>query len=297
VCLTFCLHQTPWGLDTEQGWASSCFVVQTRSLFCLKMTSTAHRMVGLRGVEYGGAGTGFPCVNTYWPTSAPRRGQLTPASRHACQRRFFTEVLLPVVQPYTAGSLVIVGDFNFVADAALDRSTLPSGVASNPDRSAEEATAVQVFTALQTAGHPVEDAFRQLHRQARGYTHSGHNSSARLDLVLLSDELIPVLHRFWVGAGRGSHSDHMSWLCSLLPRVAPVSLHPQWRAPTAVLEPADLVERLTVWIKRTVEVHLPLTDAELVAHWPTVKAGFRQEICYVGIPGPNTEGSPPVLAL
>jgi hypothetical protein len=65
-----------------------------------------------------------------------------------------------------------------------------------------------------------------------------------------------------------------------------MSLHPQCRAPTAVLEPADLVEHLIVWIKRTVEVHLPLTDAELVAHWPSVKAGFRQycksqEICFL----------------
>jgi hypothetical protein len=51
-------------------------------------------------------------VKTYWPTSAPRRGQLPSASRHAYQRRFFTEVLLPVVQPCTAGSLVIVGVFN-----------------------------------------------------------------------------------------------------------------------------------------------------------------------------------------
>jgi hypothetical protein len=52
-------------------------------------------------------------------------------------------------------------------------------------------------------------------------------------------------------------------------------------APTAVQEPADLVEHLTVLIKRTAEVHLPLTDAELVAHWPTIKAGFRQEICFL----------------
>jgi hypothetical protein len=62
--------------------------------------------------------------------------------------------------------------------------------------------------------------------------------------VLLSDDLIPFLHRCWVGAGSGNHSDHLPLLCSMLPRVAPVSLHPQWRAPTAVLEPADLVERL-----------------------------------------------------
>jgi exonuclease III len=231
------------------------------------------------GVRWGGHRLSL--VNTYWPTAAPRRGQLPSASRHACQRRFFTEVLLPAVQPCTAGSLVIMGDFNFVADAAIDRSTLPSGAASNPDRRAEEATAEQVFTALQTAGHPVVDAFRQVHRRARGYTHSGHNSSARLDRVLLSDALIPFLHRCWVGAGSGNHSDHLPLLCSLLPRVAPVSLLPQWRAPTAVLEPADLVERLTVWIKRTVEVHLPLADAELVAHWPTIKAGFRQEICFL----------------
>jgi hypothetical protein len=174
-----------------------------------------------------------------------------------------------------------MGDFSFVADAALDCSTLPSGAASNPDRRAEEATAVQVFTALKTAGCTVMDAFWQMHRPARDYTHSGHNSSARLDRVLLSDDLIPFLHRCWVGAGSGNHSDHLPLLCSLLPRVAPVSLLPQWRAPTAVLEPADLVERLTVWIKRMVEVHLPLSDAELVAHWPTIKAGFQQEICFL----------------
>jgi hypothetical protein len=53
-----------------------------------------------------------------------------------------------------------------------------------------------------------------------------------------------------------------------------VRLLPPWHAPTAVLDPAEMVEeRLIVWIKRTVEVHLPLTDTDLVAHWPTVKAG------------------------
>jgi hypothetical protein len=41
------------------------------------------------------------------------------------------------------------------------------------------------------------------------------------------------------------------------------------------------VDRLTIWIKRMVEVHLSLTDGELLAHWPTVKAGFRQEVCFL----------------
>jgi hypothetical protein len=59
-----------------------------------------------------------------------------------------------------------------------------------------------------------------------------------------------------------------------------------WHAPTAVLKPADMVERLTVWIKRRVEVHLPLSDAELVAHWPPVKAGFRQR----SVSGPQSLG-------
>jgi hypothetical protein len=45
--------------------------------------------------------------------------------------------------------------------------------------------------------------------------------------------------------------------------VVSVSLHPSWQARTAVLAPADLVERLTIWIKRMVEGHLPLADAEL----------------------------------
>jgi hypothetical protein len=38
------------------------------------------------------------------------------------------------------------------------------------------------------------------------------------------------------------------------------------RAPL-LLEPADMVERLTIWISRTVEVHL----------WPTVRAGFGRK--------------------
>jgi hypothetical protein len=42
-----------------------------------------------------------------------------------------------------------------------------------------------------------------------------------------------------------------------------------------------MVERLTVCVKHTVEVHLPRMDAELVAHWPTVKAGFWQETCFL----------------
>jgi hypothetical protein len=127
----------------------------------------------------------------------------------------------------------------------------------------------------------------QVHHRARGFTHSGHNSNARLD----SDDWIPFLHRYWVGAGSGNHSDQLPLLCSLLPRVAPVSLHPQRRAPTAVLEPADLMERLTVWIKRTVEVHLPLTDEELVSIGPLSRLASGKR------PEPNFKCSPPVLAL
>jgi hypothetical protein len=67
VCLTFCSRSTPWGLDTEPGWASSRFIVLTRSLLCSRMTFNAHRMVGLCGVECSGEGACFP-----WSTLAGR---------------------------------------------------------------------------------------------------------------------------------------------------------------------------------------------------------------------------------
>jgi hypothetical protein len=60
------------------------------------------------GVCWGGHRLSL--VNAYWLTSAPRREQLPSASRHTCQRRLFTEVLLPVAQPWessvTAGIAV-----------------------------------------------------------------------------------------------------------------------------------------------------------------------------------------------
>jgi hypothetical protein len=40
---------------------------------------------------------------------------------------------------------------------------------------------------------------------------------------------------------------------------------------------------LCKWIKHTVEVHLPLTDEQLVTYWPTVTAGFWQENCLLAI--------------
>jgi hypothetical protein len=119
-----------------------------------------HRMVGLCGVEYSGVGTGFP-----WSTFT---GRLQPHTVGSCL--LFPAMLVSTISllrfscpwynhtrlvRHTHGSLVIMGNFNLVANAALDRSTLPSGAASNPDRSAEEANAVQVFTAFKTAGHPM----------------------------------------------------------------------------------------------------------------------------------------------
>jgi hypothetical protein len=109
--------------------------------------------------------------NTYGPTLTQRRWQLAFCSHQACQRRLFAEVMQPGVQPCTAGNLVIVEDLNFVANAACDRSTLPFGAASNPDRSADETIAVQVFTDLKTGGRPMVDEFRPVHSQAHGYTH------------------------------------------------------------------------------------------------------------------------------
>jgi hypothetical protein len=132
------------------------------------MASTARQMFGFRGVEYGRAGTGFvtaqksflflvntcstpwaaafcfpPCLPAPFPyRGSSARGTTMPSwesSHHG-------GLHLPLAR--------------YVADAALDRSTLPSGAASNSDRNAEEATAVQVFTALKTAGHLVVDASR-----------------------------------------------------------------------------------------------------------------------------------------
>jgi hypothetical protein len=154
-----------------------------------------------------------------------------------------------------------------------------------------------VLTGVQRRRLPHKSSLLSRPLGIRWWMHSGrctvgHTASARLDRVLLSGDSIPLNHQCWFEAGSGNHSDRPPLLCSLLPRFVPGSLQTLWCAPTAVLEPADLMECLTVWIKHTVELHLPLhargAGCALARSQGWVPASDL-------LPSPNIASSPAVL--
>jgi hypothetical protein len=87
---------------------------------------------------------------------------------------------------------------------------------SGADRNAKGTTDVDDFIVIHTAGHQVVDACWPVCRQALGYTHHGHKSSAGLYQVLLLGDLLPLFHQFWVHMSSGNQSDHLHLMCSLL---------------------------------------------------------------------------------
>jgi hypothetical protein len=230
------------GPGHRAGWASSCFVVQTWSLFCLRMTFTAHRMVGLSGVEYGVAGTGLP-LSTLTRRLQPhavgscllfpaKLAIVIPSPRFSCP--WYNHTRLGVWSSWGA-TLSPLPPLHYIAfipwtgmcsqsckltsavHVRITKKSCPY-ISIKPKFIAPCShlglsailTAVQrrrlpcnssLLSLIKTAGHPVVYAFWHAHRRAWGYAHSGQNSSARLDWVLLSDDLIPFLHRCWVEAG------------------------------------------------------------------------------------------------
>jgi hypothetical protein len=101
-------------------------------------------------------------VNTYWPIG------------HSAKRNYRDQVLLPHLPHCLRASLLLVGDFNNVPDAAADRMpTAGSNRQLTLGRRSEERVAAELVAALTHADAPVADVYRHFYPAAvkPGFTH------------------------------------------------------------------------------------------------------------------------------
>lgn len=96
-------------------------------------------------------------ANTYWP------------NERAAQARFRANVVVPALANVPRHSLVMVGDFNFVAWAERDRSRLDVKAAWNKDRLAEIRLEEQILADLCRIRQRVIKAYRSKHPKSTGF--------------------------------------------------------------------------------------------------------------------------------
>jgi exonuclease III len=160
-------------------------------------------------VGWGGHLLSF--VNTYWPIG------------HGAQRNYRDQVLLPHLPHCLRASLLLVGDFNNVPDAAADRMfTVGSNRQLTPRWRSEERVAAELVAALAHADAPVADAYRHFYPAAvkQGFTHAvGTSTAARLDRIYAATDLLPSLLSIDSAAPNG-FSNHVAVTVALVPRSA-----------------------------------------------------------------------------
>ncbi len=262
------LPTTVFACNTQAGGGGVavlvlCPVVASFPVQVTELSSTPDgRLLACR-LAWGGHS--LTVVNTYWP-------QLPDD-----QRVMLDTAVRAAVTTARRGGLMLVGDFNHVPDAALDRTPLPGGRTHNSDRLAEEATAARLAALLRETGHQCADAYRERHGRTPGYTRGSSVEASRLDRCYLSVAVMPYMHACRVGEAGGS--DHWPVRVSLLPVLPPA---PQgagpWRACPAFLETAALRASLEQWAAHAVHLGMALDPAALIRWWPTMKAAFRQYV-------------------
>jgi exonuclease III len=179
---------------------------------------------------------------TYMPNTSPD------------QRRLITSHLQPLPSPTHPNSAlhIVGGDFNFVEDCALDRSSRAAGL-SRPD----EGTSVH----LRTSCPDLCDVFRLLHPTRKGHTHAGVASagpySSRLDRFYVSSSLTSSCTTCAVGTS-GSPSDHLPLSLTLisprLPSRPPLSL-PHHSTTFAIFR--DLASQFTAFLEAAFDTAAP----------------------------------------
>ena len=184
----------------------------------------------------------------------------SPARRHA----FIRDELAPVAAAAPAGGLVVMGDFNYVADAGLDRVN-----AAGHQGAAEPQTEERLLRVL--APHNAVDGWRQTHgRVAGGYTLMRGDAQSRLDRAYLPRALMPHVSSMRVQPP--GTSDHCP-LAFTLSAAQPVPARgPGLRAISpAFLAHDERRERFLEWAAPYVELGMDMAPARLLNWWPKFK--------------------------
>lgn len=205
-------------------------------------------------------------VNSYWYND------------RAAQRRYMTGPLKAALHRHGTRKVLLLGDFNWVPNADLDRTRLlADGSAWNQDRLAEQQLGGDFLAMLQQLQLTVSDVFRARHPAVKGFTHVSGGSAARLDRMYLSAAAMPFVHSCKVAAVPGS--DHVPLMTALLPvKLDRARGRGRWRAHLAFLSDVALQERLVSFARQHVDNLLYCSAQQLIDAWPRVKALYRQQV-------------------
>jgi exonuclease III len=250
---------TFWGSNTAAPGENNGVAILVRAGPDIRASdhsaSPCGRLQTLR-VQWGGHS--MHLVNTYWPcTGAPARGA------------FFHNVLQPALRRVGADAAVVLGDFNFTLDPAVDRHPAPSAQTAAGDRAS---------TALLQMALPRHlDAFGNLHRGTPSFTYTTGRSQAtfrgaRLDRVHVPAGLTPsILAVKHVDADRG----HRAVLVHLLPARPLQPRGPGRRAvPAALVGDAQSKRALDAYATAVATRAPAIPDAAFVAWFDGQLQGY-----------------------
>lgn len=187
-----------------------------------------------------------------------------PCNGAARRLAFIRERLAPVAAAAPAGHLIVVGDFNYVVHARLDRINEAGTVGEQ-----EPATEAALLASLVV--HDVVDVWRaQRGRVAGGYTLQRRHAQSRIDRIYLPRALLAQASGARVLAG--GVSDHCPLAVTLTAQHPPPPRGPGLRAISpAFLAHEERRERFLTWVEPYIAHGLDLPAAELLDWWPVLK--------------------------
>ena len=188
-----------------------------------------------------------------------------PVTTAVQRRAFFRDELAPAAAAAPAGGFVVMGDFNYVLDARLDRVS-----AAGRRRGAEEPTTERALLQV-LAPHDAVDAWREVHGGvAGGYTCMRGESQSRLDRAYLPRAL--MRHVSGLRVCPPGASDHCPLVFTLSALQPPPARGPGLRAISpAFLAHDERRERFVAWAAPHVERGMAMSPAALVDWWPRLK--------------------------
>jgi exonuclease III len=245
--------QAAWACNCQQGAARSAGValLVRRSL----LTEQDMVMTAMRAVPHA-SGRMLSIPVRWGGHSLHILGVYLPCTE-VDQQAFIQSVVQPAV--HDRQGCLVLGDWNFVQNAGLDRISLAAG------GGVHHAATAHCFT---TQCPDLVDVLRQLHPTRRVYTHHGPTSAARLDRVYVSTEL----QQYVVSCGVGDVpvSDHRPvWVQigakdnPLGPGVPRARLAAIWGNAATRLQMQQYIQQASA--------EAPEDPAALLAWWPGFK--------------------------
>jgi endonuclease/exonuclease/phosphatase family metal-dependent hydrolase len=243
-----------WASNTavaDQGNGVALLVRQSQHLHVSGATASSACGRLLR-VTVAWAGHNFTLVNAYWPAES------------AAARSVFLDALLRPALP--DGPVVVVGDFNFTADPALDRYPVASSTAA-ADASCQ--------TAWVVAAPGLLDVYRARHPLARSFTFHRAGAAARLDRAYVSPTLLPhVLHAGVMFSPVGDH--HAASLLLLPAHPLPARGPGRVRVDPSIVNDDSAHLHLVEYMNKAVAYGLSLAHEDVIDWWGGMKSHLQK---------------------